>query len=182
MRSINYLVPMKPLKAFSVLAIIFFCNASFKLLPGKDAYRIVISKSEYTLSVYDNENNWVATYPVVFGNDDQGDKLYEGDRRTPEGVFHIVAKKPHAKWSKYLALDYPTKESYEKFNERKMRGEIPYNAKIGGGIGIHGTWPRDDYAVDNQQNWTLGCVSTKNDYIKEIYDLLPIGTTVEIRP
>ena len=32
--------------------------------------------------------------------------------------------------------------------QRKAKGLIPKNAKIGGGIAIHGTWPHDDLAVD----------------------------------
>ena len=35
------------------------------------------------------------------------------------------------------------KESWEKFNQRKQRGEIPASASIGGAIGIHGTWPNE---------------------------------------
>src|SRR5262245_45624469 len=52
---------------------------------------IVINKSKYELSVYD-EKGWFATYPCVFGNNDMSDKLMEGDRKTPEGSFHIASK------------------------------------------------------------------------------------------
>jgi len=78
-------------------------------------------------------------------------------------------------------LDYPTKESYEKFNERKAKGLIPQNATIGGGVGIHGTWPREDYAVDRYDNWTQGCISMKNPDVEELYNLIPVGTKVQIR-
>ena len=62
--------------------------------------------------------------------------------------------------------------------QRKAKGLIPRNAKIGGGIAIHGTWPHDDMAVDLYQNWTNGCISLKNEDVDELYDMLPVGTTV----
>ena len=147
----------------------------------RNTYTVLILKSRYELKVYDSTGDWIITYPVVFGNKDHGDKMMQGDRKTPEGVFHILCKRKHDKWNSMMLLDYPTQESYRKFNERKASGLIPSDAQIGGAIGIHGTWPHEDYAIDQYQNWTEGCISTKNMYIEEIFDLLPIGTRVEIR-
>ncbi len=141
---------------------------------------IIIDKSDYELSVYD-EKGWYATFPVVFGNNSLDDKKMEGDKKTPEGNFKILSKKVHDKWYRFLALDYPTKESWEKFNQRKQRGEIPASARIGGSIGIHGTWPNDDFVVDKYKNWTLGCVSMKNEDVQEVYGYTPVGTRVIIR-
>ena len=141
---------------------------------------IIVDKSDYELQVYDDEG-WYATYPVVFGNKDLGDKMKEGDKKTPEGSFKIVSKRPHEKWHKMLMLDYPTKESWAKFKERKAKGLIPSNAKIGGGIAIHGTWPNDNIVVDGYTNWTQGCVSLKNEDLDELDNFLPIGTKVIIR-
>jgi murein L,D-transpeptidase YafK len=141
---------------------------------------IIIDKSDYELSVYD-EKGWYATYPVVFGNNSLADKKMQGDKNTPEGSFRINAKRVHEKWCRFLALDYPTAESREKFNKWKQRGEIPANADIGGGIGIHGTWPHEDYQIDRYRNWTLGCISMKNDDVKEVYGFTGTGTKVTIR-
>jgi lipoprotein-anchoring transpeptidase ErfK/SrfK len=141
---------------------------------------IIIDKSDYELSVYDSKG-WYATYPVVFGNNSLDDKRVEGDKNTPEGSFRILNKRVHDKWNRYLGLDYPTKESWDKFNRRKQRGEIPSNASIGGGIGIHGTWPHEDFVVDKYKNWTLGCISMKCGDVKELYNFTPIGTKVTIR-
>ena len=142
---------------------------------------IVIDKSSYELIVYDAEG-WYATYPVVFGNKSLEDKMMEGDRRTPEGSFKIVTKRPHDKWGKIMLIDYPNKESWEKFNRRKTQGLIPKTARIGGGIGIHGTWPRDENVVDYFQNWTQGCISMKLEHVYELYDYCPVGTRITIRP
>lgn len=141
---------------------------------------IVIDKSDYELSVYDDKG-WYATYPVVFGNNSLGDKKMQGDKNTPEGTFYIIAKRVHNKWCRFLTLDYPNEESRTKFNQRKQRGEIPANASIGGGIGIHGTWPHDDYMIDRYKNWTEGCISMKNDEVIELYNYTANGTKVTIR-
>ncbi len=141
---------------------------------------IVIVKTDYELKVYD-QDGWYATYPVVFGSKSLDDKMMEGDRKTPEGVYHIASKRPHEKWDKMMVIDYPTKADYDKFNERKAKGLIPKGAKIGGGIAIHGTWPHDDIAVDLYQNWTNGCIALKNEDVDELFDLVTIGTQVTIQ-
>ncbi len=142
---------------------------------------IIIDKSSYELIVYDADG-WYATYPVVFGNKVQTDKMMEGDRKTPEGSFRIIQKRPHNKWGKFMLLDYPNKDSWEKFNQRKAIGAIPKSARIGGGIGIHGTWPRDETAVDYYQNWTEVCIYMKLSHIYEVFDFCPVGTKVTIKP
>lgn len=141
---------------------------------------IIIDKSDYELNVYD-EKGWYATYPVVFGNNSLADKRMEGDKNTPEGSFKILNKRVHDKWCRFLSIDYPNEESRQKFNQRKQRGEIPANARIGGGIGIHGTWPHEDFVVDRYKNWTLGCISMKNDDVTELYGYAGSGTRVTIR-
>jgi len=144
-----------------------------------DVY-IIIVKSDYELKLYDKEG-WYATYPVVFGSKSLGDKMIAGDRKTPEGTYHIVSKRRHEKWDKMMDIDYPTKADYEKFNDRKAKGLIPKNAKIGNGIAIHGTWQHDEHVVDMFQNWTNGCISLKNEDVDELYELVPIGTKVIIQ-
>jgi murein L,D-transpeptidase YafK len=140
---------------------------------------IVVVKSTYELKVYDKDG-WYATYPAVFGNKSLDDKMMEGDRKTPEGEYHIASKRLHEKWDKMMVIDFPTKADFQKFNDRKAKGLIPKYAKIGGGIAIHGTWAHDDLAVDLYQNWTNGCVALKNEDVDELYDMAPVGTKVTI--
>jgi murein L,D-transpeptidase YafK len=183
-RKLTFLLP--------VMALLFLTGFSF-IKRGKKAayasafnaasvYRVEIYKSRYELKVFD-EDGWLYTYPVVFGSSEMKDKMMEGDKQTPEGHFKIVHKKIHAEWGPFLLLDYPNKESMEKFQLRKLNGEIPSTAKPGGGIGIHATRnTKEDRFVDYYYNWTLGCISTKRSYAKELYELLPLGTEVTIYP
>ena len=55
-------------------------------------YTILVDKSDYELKVFDDEG-WYATYPVVFGSKDFGDKMREGDKKTPNGKYKIILKK-----------------------------------------------------------------------------------------
>ena len=97
---------------------------------------VVILKETYELKVYD-QDGWYATYPVVFGSKSLDDKMMQGDRKTPEGIYHIASKRPHEKWDKMMLIDFPTQADLDKFITRKAKGLIPKNAKIGGGIAIH---------------------------------------------
>jgi murein L,D-transpeptidase YafK len=144
-------------------------------------YYIIIKKSDYELKVYDDEG-WYATYPIVFGSKDLGDKMKEGDRKTPNGNFKIVLKKIHPKWGPELLLDYPNGLSVQKFNERKQKGLIPKNARIGDGIAIHATRPEEEWTIDNFYNWTDGCISVKYTEMKDLFSYIPVGTSVTITP
>jgi murein L,D-transpeptidase YafK len=171
---------MKRFIVVACSAILFIANTSFHEKKFSNSFYIVIDKSKYELSVIDSEG-WLATYPVVFGNGDLKDKMVDGDRETPEGLFTIVSKSKNNKWDRMLLIDYPTRSDSTKFLERKEDGLIPQNARMGGGIGIHGVWPHEDYVVDHYQNWTDGCISMKNEDVEELYNTVPVGTKVFIR-
>ena len=173
---------MKTSVSVCLLLMLFIVTSSFhsKSPFSFPNYYIVITKHTYELSVYDAKG-WLVTYPVVFGNKDLKDKMREGDRETPEGNFKIKSKRIHEKWCRMMMLDFPNEESIDKFNQRKQQGFIPANAKIGGGVGIHGTWPHEDNAIDKFDNWTQGCISMKNEDVKELFDMIPVGTNVAIR-
>jgi murein L,D-transpeptidase YafK len=143
-------------------------------------FYIVVDKRANALYVYSTQGR-ILTYRAVFGEGEPGDKMYEGDNKTPLGTFHIVAKKIHPQWGPFLLLDYPNQDSWRKFNERKAEGLIPAGASIGGGVGIHGTRPTEDFAVDRLQNWTEGCISVKHLEARKLYDLIPVGTEVLVR-
>ncbi len=146
----------------------------------ENPYYIIVSKRNYELKVYDKEG-WYATYPIVFGGKDLADKMREGDKRTPEGNFKVVLKKIHPQWGPMLMLDFPNDETIQRFNERKAKGLIPKNARIGGGIAIHATRPQEEWTVDNFYNWTDGCVSVKYTEMQDLYSYIPVGTPVTIQ-
>jgi L,D-transpeptidase-like protein len=143
-------------------------------------WSVMAYKSRYRLEVYYKGHPYT-TYHAVFGRSlASGTKLWEGDRRTPEGAYHIVAKRPSARFRYFLRIDYPNDVDRVRFAEMREDGEIPSRVREGGEIGIHGT----DNPILNigNVNWTTGCISIDNSDIVELARLLPIGTLVVIKP
>lgn len=123
------------------------------------------------------------TYPCVLGEVPEGDKMMQGDRKTPEGVFGIRSKRMHDKWHAFVWVDYPNAESRRRFGQRKRDGTIPTTADIGGEIGIHGVPEGMDHWIDAGADWTWGCIALKNPDLDEIYPYIRAGgTTITIVP
>jgi murein L,D-transpeptidase YafK len=145
----------------------------------KKAIKLVVEKSKYKLTVY-YQSKPIKSYAIVLGGNPKDDKLRQGDKRTPEGIFRVKELYYHSEWSKFIWLDYPTQDSWRKFAQAKARGEVTAKDGIGDEIGIHGVEKGNDWLIDRKINWTLGCVSFKNKDVDEIYSLLQKGTTIEI--
>ena len=139
----------------------------------------MVEKSRYRLTVY-YQKKPIKAYAIVLGANPKDDKLRQGDKRTPEGRFHVQELYYHSAWSKFIWLDYPNQDSWRKFSQARIRGELKANDDIGGEIGIHGVERGQDWLIDRKINWTLGCISLKNKDVDEIYTLLERGTTIEI--
>jgi murein L,D-transpeptidase YafK len=141
-----------------------------------DAIHFEVDKSERTFKVVANGRE-LKTYPCVLGEVPDGDKMMQGDRKTPEGEFGIRSKRMHDKWHAFVWIDYPNAESHQRFAQRKRDGLIPANAKIGGEIGIHGVPEGMDHWIDAGVDWTFGCIALKNADMDEIYPYIMAGTT-----
>lgn len=140
---------------------------------------VVVNKACQTLNVY-QYGRLTHTYSAVFGRN-PGRKLHQGDRRTPLGLYTIIDKDPHPRWSHFMLLDYPSEEDRRRYREALETGDIAKrvgNPGPGGAVGIHGT----DRESFNRAgiNWTLGCVSLSSKDVKELDRLVSIGTLVYI--
>lgn len=145
----------------------------------KSELLIKIDKSVYTLSVF-YKDTMLISYPCVFGFNATNDKSQEGDGCTPEGNFGIRSKYAHASWKYFIWIDYPTKESWSKFNKKKASGELGKSATIGGEIGIHGVPEAADGMIADRTNWTLGCISLTNKDIEDLYKSIVNTTKIVI--
>ena len=145
----------------------------------KEDLRILIDKSDYKLSILAN-SSIIKEYPVVFGTNPIDDKLMEGDRSTPEGHFRIRDFYPHKSWSKFIWIDYPTKDSWKKHNKAKSENRIPNDVTIGGEIGIHGVPKGKSKLIEGKVNWTWGCISLTNKNVEELYKIVYKNMKIEI--
>jgi len=140
-----------------------------------EPYFIVVSRSCRTLTLY-RYGQWLHTYDhLAFGAND-GDKLFEGDRRTPRGLYMIVGKRHHPRWSRFMLLDYPNTRDRAAWKRAVERNNV--SGGPGGQVGIHGTdKPRfNELGID----WTYGCISMRSEDVRELYDLVSDGTLVLI--
>jgi hypothetical protein len=148
------------------------------------SWSVMVYKSQHRLIVY-YRGHLYQEYHAVFGrNLDPGTKLWSGDRRTPEGVYTIIAKRFNWRWRYFLKLDYPNSVDRQRYEKLVSEGEVPrfhgHAMSEGDGIGIHGT---DEPILNSGNvNWTTGCISVDNGAIDELEVLLPIGTLVVIKP
>jgi murein L,D-transpeptidase YafK len=147
---------------------------------GSD-WAVVVRKRERTLTAYHNgEQRQV--FPIVLGIAPNGPKTYRGDLRTPEGVYRIVFKRIHPRWSRFMLLSYPNQDDRQRYAMALSEGRVPIidgrPPGLGSAVGIHGT----DRVESNVRgvDWTWGCVSMLNPHVEELYDLVPLGTPVLI--
>ncbi len=136
--------------------------------------RVVIDKSERRLTAFE-DGRPVRTFIVALGGDPVGPKQRQGDERTPEGVYPVVAHKPDSAFHRALRLGYPTPEQAEM---AAAAGVDP-----GGDIMIHGLPNGQGWigAAHRESDWTLGCIAVTDDEIEWLYRFVADGTPVEIR-
>ena len=134
---------------------------------------IVVDKHAHRLLVYDR-GKLRRQYDVALGVHPDGHKAREGDRRTPEGVYRVLAKKDRGqtRFHRALLIDYPNAQDRAVFVRAKAQGKIPKSARIGGLIEIHG----GGTGVD----WTDGCVALENKDMDDLFRRVRVGTPIVI--
>jgi hypothetical protein len=148
------------------------------------SWSVTIFKKRHQLVLY-YKGRMFKNYHAVFGRSfEPGTKLWEGDRRTPEGVYAIIGKHPSSRWEWFLTLNYPNVLDRRRYEQLRDGGVVPIEdgrpVGVGGRIGIHGS---DEPALNRGDvNWTTGCISVSDQDIDELYKLLPVGTVVIINP
>ena len=137
--------------------------------------RLVVLKKERTLKAY-SQGKLVRTYKIALGFTPVGAKEFEGDGKTPEGVYFVDAKNPHSTYYKNLGVSYPDKQDTQRAN---AVGKSP-----GGLIKIHGLGPRHRHLGTNhwKHNWTEGCVAVTDEEIDELYIHTNMNAKIEIYP
>ncbi|SRR6266568_4853132 len=136
---------------------------------------ILILKKPHLLELL-AQGRIIHTYKVALGQGGLAPKEREGDARTPEGHYVIDARYAQSHYHKALHVSYPNAEV------RKRAAKL--GVRPGGAIMIHGLPNGKGWLgpVHRQYDWTLGCVAVTDQEIDEIWNLVPVGTPVEIRP
>lgn len=151
----------------------FYNNQTSKPLPT--ITHILIEKSRHKMTVY-HGNYPLKEYRIALGAQPIGPKQYQGDGKTPEGLYKIIAKNAKSKFHLSLKISYP--------NEKDVKQASSKNTPLGNDIMIHGLgksfgWVGKMHVI---MDWTKGCIAVTNPEIEEIYTATSLGTPVEIRP
>lgn len=129
--------------------------------------KIIIDKSTHRLFYY-RRGELAKSYPVATG------RLPE---YTPEGTFHIANKighplpdDPEGRFGpRWMGLAVPCEQDHRRPNDPR--------APVGQKYGIHGTNEPESIGSDASG----GCIRLRNEDAVELFDLVSLGTAVEIR-
>lgn len=135
---------------------------------------VLVDKSERTLWVYSQGEIVHRMTGLQFGDAPKGHKRFEGDERTPEGRYTIDFGNPQSRFFLSLRISYPNTADRA---FAQGQGRSP-----GGDIFIHG---QPNGLPDDQRiagDWTDGCIALSNAEIELLWQIVPDGTPIEIRP
>ena len=167
---------MRWLLALFCLSFVALSQASaVETLDGKIIDKVLVLKSAHQLQLI-NDGKPLKTYRISLGKNPRGPKLMEGDKRTPEGFYWIDWRKTSNNFNLAMHISYPNITDSAR---ARREGVAP-----GGMIMIHGTPDTEDTPEDlfHTLDWTDGCVAMRNRDMREVWNLVPDGTMIEIRP
>jgi len=136
---------------------------------------LIAEKSTHKLHLYENSASiprLVKTYTMATGKM-AGNKSFQGDHRTPEGIYHFTSFIPHADLIKKYG-----KEG-EKYGIGSFVMNYPNiidrrNGKTGGGIWLHST--NDETRIEKGLD-SRGCVVIANSQLKDISNYIELQNT-----
>ncbi|MCY4611631.1 MAG: L,D-transpeptidase family protein [Gammaproteobacteria bacterium] len=137
--------------------------------------RVVVKKSEAVLQLMIGEQV-IRQFPIYLGGNPIGHKQHQGDRRTPEGRYLLHERKAKSRFYRALRVSYPNNADQA---AAKAAGKSP-----GGDIMIHGmpSLEKRSLLMFDGRNWTDGCIAISNPHMREVWDLVDLGTPIEILP
>jgi murein L,D-transpeptidase YafK len=139
------------------------------------AEKVVVEKSKRKLHLL-KDGIPFRTFDIALGIRPVGDKVMEGDFKTPEGDYLLDARNPDSEYFLSIRVSYP--DTRDRAEARKM-GVDP-----GGAIMIHGqpNDPTRSEAYYRTQDWTNGCIAVSNSDMIDIWLMTTENTPIEIRP
>jgi murein L,D-transpeptidase YafK len=156
------------------LAVYYFYPEK-KLPENAQIDKILVNESKRQLLVYSN-GTLLKTYRISLGRNPIGAKEFQGDNKTPEGLYFINDKNPYSGYHKNLGISYPNTHDIE--HSKTLGKPVGGDIKIHGyknGLGFIGKFWR-------WRDWTFGCIAMTNKDVDELYKVVKIGTIIAIKP
>lgn len=143
-------------------------SSKFRRYDGPEVTFVVVNKENRRMYLF-HEERVLSGYDIQLGFEPVGHKQFEGDGRTPEGLYRIDRRNPNSEFHLSLGISYPNVKDYA---AAKAQGKSP-----GGDIFIHGQ--RSPFKQE-QGDWTWGCIAVRNDEIEQIYAMVKNDTLIRI--
>jgi len=152
-------------------------SAGASSAPVADEYADVdfvhVSKAARTLKLYARGQVVRRYEQLQFGDVPHGPKRFQGDERTPEGLYTIDYGNPNSAYHLSLHISYP--------DARDRAYAEAHGRSPGGQIFLHGQ-PNSLQSGRISGDWTDGCIALSNEEIEELWELVPDGTPIRIDP
>lgn len=162
----------------SLLALLAACGApskssKFRSYNGPEVTQVVINKGDRRLYLLNNKTVLKA-YDIGLGNEPVGHKQFEGDGKTPEGVYFIDRFNPRSQYYLSVGISYP--------NANDKAYAESFGLRPGGDIFIHGWGPEGQVKAPKKRDWTAGCIAIRDEEIEEVFAMLRPGVPIVINP
>ena len=157
---------------------------------------VLVDTHALTLTVFSAENRVLARiHNISIGSGGAAESHRRGDETTPKGTFHVAWIDYQSRFGTFYGLDYPSagiaRQAYVEGTISKAEFDSiikalqqhrmpPQNTALGGHLGIHGIG-RGDPSIQDEINWTDGCVALTNRDIRRLSRWVNLGTRVVVR-
>ena len=145
------------------------CSSKFKSYNGPAVTLVEVHKAERKLYLL-HGTRVLKTYDIALGFAPQGHKQFEGDGKTPEGVYFISHRNPDSQYHLSLGISYP--------NPNDVQFAQLAGKPAGGEIFIHGA----ANGKPDRRDWTAGCIAVTDKEIERIYAMVDPGTPINLLP
>ncbi len=162
------------LRVFLVIALAFTLAAcgggKFRSYHGPKVTSIQVHKADRKMYLL-HKDKVLEEYDISLGFAPVGHKQFEGDGKTPEGVYFISHHNPKSRYHLSVGISYP--------NETDRAFARAQDKSPGGDIMIHG---RTNYKGINEGDWTAGCIAVTDREMEQIYAMVTARTPIVIMP
>jgi murein L,D-transpeptidase YafK len=139
------------------------------------ADQVIVIKHEHTLTLL-SHGRVLKTYKISLGGSPIGQKQQQGDHKTPEGRYILDRRNTRSRFYRSIHISYPSPEDRAR---AAQAGVDP-----GGDVMIHGLpngfgWLGE---LHRSLDWTDGCVAVTDQEMDELWQAIPDGTPIEIKP
>ncbi len=137
--------------------------------------QVIVNKRAHQMILM-KDGREVRKFWIALSDRPEGKKMFEGDRRTPEGTYILDYVKRKSSFYKAIHISYPNAQDIA--NARK------YGRRPGGMIMVHGqpNAKREYHDSIQRTNWTNGCIALLNPDMDIFLSMVDEGTPITINP